>query len=160
MTVRLFLERDRPAIYRITITCFEQASLHAIAERKYGRLRGATWQERKLADIDADLQAGPAGAFVAAEGEEVVGFVTTRLDERTGIGHIANLAVGPPHQGRGLGAALIRRALEYLTEQGMTHARIETLVGNSAGEYLYPKMGFEELTRQIFYMMELPDEPE
>ena len=38
----------------------------------------------------------------------------------------------------------------------MTHAKIETLVGNAAGEHLYPKLGFEELTRQIHYMLELP----
>jgi ribosomal protein S18 acetylase RimI-like enzyme len=153
--LRPFRETDRPAIHRITVACFEQASVHAIAQRKYGPFRGTAWQERKLSDIDADLEHHPDGAFVAAEDEQVVGFITTRADERTGIGHILNVAVDPARQGKGLGAALIRRALDYFAEQGMTHAKIETLVGNAAGEHLYPKLGFEELTRQIHYMLEL-----
>jgi ribosomal protein S18 acetylase RimI-like enzyme len=156
MTLRPFRETDCPAIHRITAACFEQVSVHAIAQRKYGPLRGTSWQERKLSDVDADLEDHPEGVFVAVEDEQVVGFVTTRADERTGIGHILNVAVDPSRQGEGLGAALIRQALDYFAEQGMTHAKIETLVGNAAGEHLYPKLGFEELTRQIHYMLELP----
>ena len=156
MTIRQFEERDRPEIHRITLVCFEPISMAAMAERRYGRFREVTWQERKLADVDADLEVSPQGVWVAAEEGQVLGFVTTRLDERTGIGHLLNLAVDPAHQGKGLGSMLIRKALEYLAENGMTHAKIETLVGNAVGEHLYPKLGFEELTRQIYYMMELP----
>ena len=156
MTLRPFRQADRSAIRRITVACFEQVSVHATAERKYGPFRDAPWQERKLADVDADLEAGPEGVFVAVEAEEVIGFVTTRADERTGIGHILNVAVDPSHQGQGIGSALIRHALGFFVDRGMTHAKIETLVGNAAGEHLYPKLGFEELTRQIHYMLELP----
>jgi len=156
VTIRPFQERDRSATHRITVACFEQVSIHAIAQRKYGPFRGTAWQERKLADVDADLEADADGAFVAVEGDEVVGFVTTRADERTGIGHILNIAVDPGQQGKGVGAALMGKAFDYFADQGMTHAKIETLVGNAAGEHLYPKLGFEELTRQIHYMMELP----
>ena len=156
MVIRAFEERDRSALHRITVACFEQLSIHALAERKYGAFGEVPWQERKLADIEADLDANPDGVFVAVEGDRVAGFVTTGVDEHTSIGHILNIAVDPSQQGKGIGSALIRKALDYFTHGGMTHAKIETLVGNAAGEHLYPKMGFEELTRQIYYMMELP----
>jgi len=156
VTLRPFRPADRSAIRRITAASFEHASVYALAERKYGPFRRVPWQERKLADVDADLDAGPEEAFVAAEGDQVIGFITTRADEHTGIGHILNVAVDPSHQGRGIGSALIQHALDYFRSKGMTHAKIETLVGNAAGEHLYPKLGFEELTRQIHYMLELP----
>jgi ribosomal protein S18 acetylase RimI-like enzyme len=155
VTLRPFRPADRSAIHRITAACFEQVSIHAIAERKYGPFRRVPWQERKLADVDTDLDSEPDGAFVATEGDQVLGFITTRADEQTGIGHVLNVAVDPSHQGRGIGAALTQHALSYFTDKGMTHAKIETLVGNAAGEHLYPKLGFEELTRQIHYMLEL-----
>jgi ribosomal protein S18 acetylase RimI-like enzyme len=157
VTLRPFAEADRPAIHRITVACFEEVSLHALAQSKYGPFRGAAWQDRKLADVDGDLDESPAEAFVAVEDDRIVGFVTTRADEPTGIGHILNLAVDPACQGRGLGAALIRHALDHFVQRGMTHAKIETLVGNAAGAHLYPKLGFEELARQIHYMRALPE---
>jgi ribosomal protein S18 acetylase RimI-like enzyme len=155
VTIRPFHDADRSAIHRITAECFEQVSLHALAQRRYGPFRSTAWQERKLADVDCDLEDDPAGVFVAVEDDCVVGFITTRSDERTGIGHILNVAVDPDCQGRGLGSALIGHALAHFTQHGMTHAKIKTLVGNAAGERLYPKLGFEELARQIHYMLEL-----
>jgi ribosomal protein S18 acetylase RimI-like enzyme len=155
VTLRPFRPADQAAIRRITAASFERASVYALAERKYGPFRCVPWQERKLADVDADLDAEPGGVFVAAEGDQVIGFITTRADEQTGIGHVLNVAVNPSHQGRGIGAALIQHALSHFAGKGLTHAKIETLVGNAAGEHLYPKLGFEELTRQIHYMLEL-----
>jgi len=159
VTIRRFREPDRSAIHRITVACFEEVSLHAIAQRKYGAFRGGAWQERKLADVDADLEEDANGAFVAVEDDGVAGFITTRCDERTGIGHILNVAVDPDFQGQGLGAALLRHALDHFAQRGLTHAKIETLVNNAAGRHLYPKLGFEELAGQIHYMLELPPRP-
>ena len=159
MTLRLFQEDDRSAIHRITVESFEAVSLHALAQRKYGPFRNLAWQERKLADVDADLGDDPDGAFVVEEEGRVVGFITTRCDERTGIGNILNVAVDPACQGRGLGEALLRRALDHFVTRGLTHAKIETLTNNAAGRHLYPKLGFEELSQQIHYMRELPKAP-
>ncbi|MGQ9730901.1 MAG: GNAT family N-acetyltransferase [Candidatus Zipacnadales bacterium] len=155
MTIRPFIEADRPAVHSIIIECFEPVALSAIAQRKYGLLGGKSWQERKTAEVDADILAHPAGAFVVEDNGEIVGFITTALDENSRVGHIRNLAVSPARQGQGLGKQLIEHALDYLRRSGMTHARIETLATNEVGQHLYPKLGFEELTRQIFYMRKL-----
>jgi ribosomal protein S18 acetylase RimI-like enzyme len=61
----------------------------------------------------------------------------------------------PQSQGKGLGRRLLEHALEYLRQQGMECARIETLEQNPIGSHLYPGLGFEEVARQIHYAMRL-----
>ena len=156
MEIRHFQEADRDAIRKVTIDCFGDVSIYSLAERKYGQFRDTTWQELKTKHVEDDLDLCEDGAFVAVEGEGIIGFITAIPDEKTGIGWIHNLAVAPGNQGKGVGKALIQHALDFSCEKGMTHAKIETLVGNDAGGHLYPKMGFEELCRQIFYVQELP----
>ena len=155
MEIRGFRESDREAVHRITVECFGEVSVFSMAEERYGVFRDRPWQELKVGHIDADLEACADGASVAVEGDEVIGFITALLDASTGIGWIHNLAVAPGNQGKGVGSALIQHALGYFRDHNMTHAKIETMVGNDAGGHLYPKQGFEELARQIFYMMEL-----
>jgi ribosomal protein S18 acetylase RimI-like enzyme len=154
VTIRPFCEGDRAALHQLTLECFGN-SMYVAAEELFGPFRGLTWQERKLGDIDGDVS-DPEGVLVATDGDEVLGFVTTQLHPPTGIGHIANLAVAPAHQGKGVGAALLRAALARLAARGMTHARIETLEHNVVGRHLYPKLGFREIARQIHYLMEIP----
>ena len=44
----------------------------------------------------------------------------------------------------GIGRRLIDHALDSFRAEGMTHAKIETLVTNDVGHGLYTSMGFEE----------------
>ena len=157
MTIRPFRESDRDALHRLTVECFGN-SMHVTVDEVFGPPKGIGWQSRKIADVNADCEANADGVFVAEEDGEVVGFITTRLDPATGIGHIANLAVGLAQQGRGIGSALLRTALASLSAQGMTHARIETLERNVVGRHLYPKVGFREIARQIYYMTKIGTE--
>jgi ribosomal protein S18 acetylase RimI-like enzyme len=39
--------------------------------------------------------------------------------------------------------------------QGLTHAKIETLVQNDVGNALYTSLGFREVARQIHFAMKL-----
>ena len=78
------------------------------------------------------------------------------VTERTGsIGHIRNLAVTPAEQGHGIGRALIDHALQHFRRQGMRAARIETLEQNERCAEFYPRLGFTEVGRQVFYFKEL-----
>ncbi len=157
MTIRPFCEDDRPALHRVTIACFEK-SMHVAVEQLFGPPKGIPWQSRKVADVDGDLATNPEGVLVAEMDGQVVGFVTALLHPKTDVGHIGNLAVDPGCQRSGIGTALLGAALDYLAARGMTHARIETLENNLVGRHLYPKMGFREIARQIYYMMELPSQ--
>jgi len=55
----------------------------------------------------------------------------------------------------GVGTELIQHALDWMREQGLAMAKIETLVQNERGQALYPRFGFQEVARQIHYVMPL-----
>ncbi len=154
-TIRKFRESDREALKEITAECFENVSIDANIERALGKIRGRDWRWRKKRHIDADIAANAGGIFVAEDAGRPIGYITTVLDPEAGIGRIPNLAVLPEYRGQGLGRRLIETALDYLREQGMEIAKIETLAQNEIGSRFYPKMGFQEVARQIHYVMRL-----
>ncbi len=153
--IRSFREDDRATLKAITAEVFRPVSIDANIEDTFGLVAGLDWAQRKLRHIDADCDANPEGVFVAEEGGQVVGYITTRLDEVTKIGWIPNIAIRAAHKGRGLGHALLERALDYLRESGMVMAKIETLDQNPVGQHLFPKLGFVEVARQVHYVRPL-----
>jgi ribosomal protein S18 acetylase RimI-like enzyme len=155
--LRPYREGDLPRIQAITVASFEGVSIDRNIEARFGLVAGRDWQARKARDVALDVEVNPAGVFVAEQDGEVVGYVTTRVDPFTGIGRIPNLAVDAVARGAGLGSELIRRALDYLRDQGMAMAKIETLVQNDRGQALYPRFGFQEVARQIHYVVPLGD---
>jgi len=58
-------------------------------------------------------------------------------------------------RGLGLGRRLIMHAIDYMREQGMKIAQIETMASNAIGQHLYPSCGFEEVGKQVHYAMKL-----
>lgn len=155
MTIRLFRPEDLARIQSITIASFEGVSIDRNIEAQFGAVAGRDWKERKARDVTADCELQPEGVFVAEAEGAVVGYVTTRLDRFTGIGRIPNLAVDGAQRGHGLGSRLIEHAIQWMREQGMAMAKIETLVQNERGQALYPRFGFQEVARQIHYVMPL-----
>lgn len=155
MIIRRYEEADREPIKAITAMCFAGVSIDYGIETKYGLIGGKDWRWRKARQIDDDIAADAEGIFVAVENGAVVGYVTSRVDHDSKIGWIPNLAVLPEYQQHGLGKALIEAALAYMTGAGMLYARIETLAHNAVGQHFYPSMGFEEVARQIHYIMPL-----
>lgn len=157
LRIRAFREQDRQALHDITARSFRGASIDGKLEALYGELNGTTWTWRKNREIDQDIEAEPEGVLVAEEDGRVIGYITTTTDEAVSMGRIPNLAVDPDCQGRGVGKELINAALDRFREKGMQYAKIETLATNDAGQSLYPKAGFQELMRQIHYIMRMED---
>lgn len=155
MTIRPFRPEDLARVQSITIASFEGVSIDRNIEAQFGAVAGRDWKERKARDVTADCELQPEGVFVAEAEGAVVGYVTTRLDRFTGIGRIPNLAVDGAQRGQGLGSRLIEHAIQWMREQGMAMAKIETLVQNERGQALYPRFGFQEVARQIHYVMPL-----
>ena len=160
MKIRAFQPADLARVRQITVDSFEGVSIDRNIERDFGLVAGKDWRERKARDVTTDCEVHPQGVFVAEEEGEVVGYITTRLDAFTGIGRIPNLAVDERFRGRGLGGELIRFAINWMREQGMSLAKIETLVQNERGQALYPRFGFREVARQIHYVMPLDGDRE
>jgi ribosomal protein S18 acetylase RimI-like enzyme len=155
MNIRPFQEADRASIKAITAICFAGVGIDYNIEQRYGVINRMDWQSRKVRHIDADIAANAAGIFVAEEAGEVIGYITTRIDQTSKIGSIPNLGVLPAHRGAGIGRQLIETATAYAKAEGMAYLRIETLDQNPIGQYLYPSCGFEEIARQIHYIKPL-----
>jgi len=155
IVVRPYRVSDVGTIKAITIEAFERVSIDKNIEDRFGKLGGTDWRERKAKHIDDDIAANPEGILVAEYQGQVVGYVTITLDARTRLGRIPNLAVKAGLRGLGIGSKLIEAACEYMKSRGMTHGKIETLDQNEVGLHLYPKMGFEEVARQVHFVKKL-----
>lgn len=155
MVIRRFREADLERLIEITKAAFDGVAIAQNIEKHFNEVVGVPWQVKKGDDVRADAQACPEGIFVAEEEGEVIGYITTRLEREYRTGRIMNFAVLPGHQGQGIGKKLMKRALDFFREEGMSFARIETLEQNEVGKRFYPQVGFEEVARQIHYALKL-----
>jgi len=95
--------------------------------------------------------------FVARTWESpVVGFCAfwLVLDEI----HINNVAVLPPLRGKGIGSALLRRAIAEAQQLGARRATLEVRASNEAARRLYERLGFFVAgTRRNYYTNPVED---
>jgi ribosomal protein S18 acetylase RimI-like enzyme len=159
MHIRPYQSGDLEFLRGLTVDAFQGVSMDQNMEARFGLIHGHDWRWRKARAIDADVAANPSGVFVAEESGQIIGYITTRVDTEAGIGQIPNMAVSAAARNRGLGRRLIEYALDYFRSQGLSHAKIETLDQNAVGQHLYPACGFQEVARQIHFMMDLNAQP-
>jgi len=100
--------------------------------------------------------------FIVAElGGQVVSYIMCRVEyglsviRRFGLarkGHIISIATMPAHRGKGVGTALIQRAMEEMKKSGCKEVFLEVRVTNDEAVRLYRKLGFEVTgTMQGYY---------
>lgn len=106
--------------------------------RKSGFLPGATW----LA----------ACSTADGHGLEYCGTVQGIWD-RSNMGAIQNLGVVPEHRGRGLGMALLLKALEGFYTVGLRKAFLEVTAQNDTAIQLYRRLGFSK-ARTVYKVVE------
>ncbi len=85
------------------------------------------------------LEHDPDGCFVAMDGDQPVGMVTTTCFGTSGW--IGNLIVEPAYRSRGIGRTLMERGLERLRTGGTTTVRLEA---DPQGIPLYRALGFTD----------------
>lgn len=90
-------------------------------------------------DVERCLHWEPKGCFVAEEGSEKVGHIST-IGYRK-LGWIGLLIVNPERRGEGIGTALMRTAVDYLHQTGVETIRLEA---EEAAVPLYRRLGFRE----------------
>ncbi|MBL8849346.1 MAG: GNAT family N-acetyltransferase [Planctomycetaceae bacterium] len=155
-SIRPYRTADLPILQELTAAAFDGVSIDQGLEREFGPTSGRDWRWRKMRHIADDAARDPAGILVMQTVDgEIVGFISTWCDHEAGIGHIPNLVVAEGFRRTGCGRQLIEAALDRFRELGMSHARIETLVQNTAGHGLYESLGFREIARQIHFGMKL-----
>ncbi len=153
--IRPFREEDRARIRELTIEGFDGVSVEQRIDRLCPDAGPPDWKERKAAEVMEELERHPDGCFVAEAAGEVVGYITTAIRPEWGQGRIPNLAVDARVRGQGLGRELIETALADFRRRGLRVGLIETLANNPVGPHLYPRVGFEEIARKIYFAMPL-----
>ena len=86
----------------------------------------------------------PEGCFIAEEGEEPVGMVTSTSYGK--LGWIGCLIVESEKRGRGIGTELMRQAIEYLEQKGVETIRLDAV---QKAVSLYRRLGFTEECRSL-----------
>ena len=155
--IRGLRPEDQAAVEAITAEAFRGVSIDEVIEQRFGPLRPLSWQTIKSTAVGAEVREQAATCFVAELDGQVIGYITTAVSQRTSTGRIPNIGVARGYRGLGLGTQLIEYALAYFRRQGLRLARIETLVQNGIGDYLYRKLGFQEIARQIHFAQPLVD---
>jgi GNAT superfamily N-acetyltransferase len=102
--------------------------------RKAGFLPEATW-----------LLAGPSGPVASVQG----------VRDRSGLGAIQNLGVAPGHRGRGLGEAVLLKALHGFRSHGLPQALLEVTARNDPAVRLYRRVGFR-CRKTLYKAVEVP----
>lgn len=97
--------------------------------------------------FDEELNNRLCHIFVARErtasGSRVAGYVCFWLF--LAEMHLLNIAVDPSGQQRGVGAALLAKALDFARERGVKMAFLEVRRGNRTALSLYRRFGFSEM---------------
>ena len=96
----------------------------------------AGWNQTD-ADLHRFLWLQPRGCFVAELASRSVGTVTTCVFDR--VGWIGMLLVNEASRRRGVGQALLHKAIEYLETQGVESMRLDA---TPQGQPLYEALGF------------------
>jgi len=111
--------------------------MHEIS-RKEGFLPGATWLAvRQRSEHRLDYCGTVQG-----------------IRDRSGLGAIQNLGVAPEHRGRGLGEALLLKALEGFCLAGLKRAYLEVTAQNDGAIKLYRRVGFAK-ARTVYKAVEV-----
>ena len=148
-------ESDLDKVIQLTLDAFGPVSFESNIESDFGLINGTSWQIRKADHIREDF-ADPDGLVLLAKiAEQTIGFVSIRLNRKSKIGIIANLAVARTARNGGVGRTLIEAAIDVMKSESMELARIETLEQNEIGQSLYPKLGFRQIAKQIYYCQDL-----
>ena len=157
MRIRLFQPDDLPRLKEIMVEAFDGVSIDQSIESEFGLINGHDWKWRKARHLDIDVEREPEGIFVAEVDGQTIGFISAWRDFEAGVGNIPNISLTPDCRGKGYGRILIEHVLDWFRENGLTHARIETLAQNAIGDHLYSSIGFREVSRQVHFAMELTD---
>jgi GNAT superfamily N-acetyltransferase len=103
------------------------------------------WRVSQQKAVEDVCVAEDTNVWVAIDAGSAVGFVAVKLHSEDSMGKIYMVAVDPDFQGRGIGSALIKFALDWMKDAGMSIAMVETGgdPGHSAARHTYEKVGFD-----------------
>ena len=120
------------------------------AERVAALKGGCFGGEPSSVDIEAERRRGVTEAWVARDGERIVGFAFLQVvaDEA----ELHTIGVDRARRRRGVGRALLERAVEAVRARGAACLFLEVARDNAAAIALYEALGFAvERVRERYY---------
>jgi mycothiol synthase len=88
----------------------------------------------------------PEGFFLAVNGDEIVGFVWTKIHQdfvnQEPVGELYVVGVDPDHAHQGIGRAASVTAINYLVTKGLKHSMLYVDADNEKGLALYTSLGY------------------
>ncbi len=96
----------------------------------------------------------PGATWLIGHGAELVATVQG-VRERSGWGAVQNLGVSATHRGRGLGKALILKALEGFSTARLPGVYLEVTAANASAVQLYRRVGFR-CKKTVYKAVEQP----
>ncbi len=140
-TVREARIDDAWEIARVHVRAWQEAYRGIVPDDRLEALsvnrRAENWSER--------FRHGLTGRFTyVADGDgELAGFCTVREEDAAEGREVVSLYVDPGVQRRGVGTALLYRALDRLRDEGWTEVRLWVFAANRAARAFYARHGFE-----------------
>jgi GNAT superfamily N-acetyltransferase len=125
----------------------DREALRALWERWQAELRDVppwadtSWQANEP-ELDRALAAN--ALFLAEDGGEAVGFVSSWLEDH--VGRVGDLYVVPQARGSGAGRELVNAVVENLRARGATHLFVSS---NRDALVFYERLGFREDSRTL-----------
>jgi ribosomal protein S18 acetylase RimI-like enzyme len=95
----------------------------------------------------------PASCFTAESDGEIIGTVLAGHDGRTGL--IYRLTVSESNREKGLGKALVDKAVGALKREGIKAVTLFCLKDNQAGNAFWSRIGFIEMTEAKTYKLKV-----
>ena len=113
------------------------------------------WRAAQASVVAATCRASENDVWVALVDDRPVGFVAVRFidEDAARAGEIHMIAVDPAHQGAGVGASLMQRAVTAMEAEGVDLAVVATGGdrGHAPARALYEKLGFHPLHLVRYY---------
>jgi GNAT superfamily N-acetyltransferase len=102
------------------------------------------WRFCQQKAVEEVCAAEDTNVWVAIDADLVVGFIAVKLHLSDSMGEIYMVAVDPNFQGHGIGCTLIKLALDWMKDAGMSIAMVETGgdPGHASARHTYEKVGF------------------
>ena len=130
--------RDAPSLVRLAREVAAEPQGWLISTSDW---RGARDERRYLRSI---RRSHHAAVFVAEAREGIVARLSVARDPHPASRHVADLGlmVAPGHRRRGIGRALLERAVEWAREAGVSKLELHVFPHNEPALALYKRFGF------------------